>query len=104
VSSICLILLASSLTIRAVRLLLSAGIMTGISGAFPASGDAFAVTPVTGEAKQVEVALGETCKAKYTLADALLAKLDGENAKNSATSKAASFLAAVLALLAMLVL
>jgi hypothetical protein len=78
--------------------------MTGISGAFPASGDAFAVNPVTGVAKQVQVALGETCTAKYTLDDALFAKLDGEEVKNSATGKAASFLAAVLALLAMLVL
>lgn len=77
--------------------------MTGISGAFPASGNAFAVAPVAGEAMQVEVAVGETCKAKYTLDAKLLQKIEA-TPKNSATGKAASFLAAVLALLAMLVL
>jgi hypothetical protein len=78
--------------------------MTGIDGAFPANQAAFAVTPVEGAAKQVEVAIGETCKAKYILDDALFARLAGEPTKNSATGKAVSFLAAVLALLAILVL
>jgi hypothetical protein len=104
VLSICDSTLALSLSTHAALLLLSAGIMIGINGAFPASGDAFSVTPVEGVARQLEVAIGETCKAKYLLDDALFAKLDGETVKNSATGKAASFLAAVLALLAMLVL
>jgi hypothetical protein len=77
--------------------------LSAISGVVPsAAGVLFTVEKVADEPKQVLVTRG-TCTAKYTLADALLAKIEAAP-KNSATGKAASFLAAVLALLALLVL
>ncbi|WIA11625.1 hypothetical protein OEZ85_011728 [Tetradesmus obliquus] len=76
--------------------------ITSISGKVPGGDVEFTVAKVEGEPKQVTVTRGP-CSAKYILDDVLLAKIEAAP-KNSATGKAASFLAAVLALLAMLVL
>jgi hypothetical protein len=76
--------------------------ISAISGLVPADQGAFAVAKDAEVDGQVTVTRGD-CIAKYKLADALLAKIEAPT-KNSATAKAASFLAAVLALLAMLVL